>query len=818
MIRNLILAIFMMSLFISPVVAQESISSEDFQMLENPTATDLARVENPTLGDFRKLVPDERSNYIRDNWNAVFANDYFSEILNMANVNLAQGSVSWDGANLRNGQFILKNVDSLKALGNILSMASTEDRIILTTSEAEVSAGGSNADYPFEIGKENGQMFMKINGARYPVPESAKVDIGFFGFSDAIITNKGNGNINLNLNEDLDSSLLRQRDTSATTILESIDLEPGGSVTISRTYALGQPDKQLKIPEYDIFNGRLTFSFERNMPAGESYGLKQVVESYFDQSIGAVKPVHVLIDEIGSNTDTLLRMYQNGGHEREVFLFHPSAWGSLEEKQGISGVNLEEAFRMRSGALAIGGGFNYLATETDKNGDISGGILYSPKIEDALRESQLNFRYGIEPETYVTESDGVKVETFNMPYSVVFPDGVERDVSELSKEQISEMLKQAEYSYFPFSASLTKFAVVDNDESKPLSDRISYQEVTWEVEERGPNLGISGSRRGLGESAELVNREVLNINDFVQRVYYEHPEELAKNAESIRNDALNSGGISISLGNAPYIEDGKLYRGQPWGTVFFTQEGEEKEQMYRIKVENLNVPNPKFGLGSEVPWLSLPEATILLPQEGPAIIQAKDFRLVEEGQVLELENTRLELSKNMLHIQSPVEGKAQITGRLSDGNPVAFTLFPGTIDLTRGDEQKIPIAIKDSVGSRILHDSNLYIVTAPNGDIGVEGILPAERSGAEARKALAPLIPISGPMYLASIAKDGAGIIQSGAEKAGEVLPPVVNLPAKIVDYVSSGFSKVFGLMSGDSPRQIKFSLVTGELVEEKLK
>ncbi|MBI5073497.1 peptidoglycan-binding protein [Candidatus Woesearchaeota archaeon] len=72
---SLFASILLFALFFPAVFSQ---SFQEFDQIENPTASDLSTVPNPTIDDFSRLSPDEQQQYLLISYNADFAADYLA--------------------------------------------------------------------------------------------------------------------------------------------------------------------------------------------------------------------------------------------------------------------------------------------------------------------------------------------------------------------------------------------------------------------------------------------------------------------------------------------------------------------------------------------------------------------------------------------------------------------------------------------------------------------------------------------------------------------------------------------------------------------
>lgn len=512
--------------------------SQDFE--KNPTASNLAIVENPTLNDFNRLPENEKFTYLSqyanfqnpahrelaDNYlknlasinsnpqTVAIANRYFSSITGIPNVNLVQGNVKWDGSSITNGDFRL-NIANLQSNAGITSMVSTADRIVLKYAEAgEVSLGGKNTGGSFQLIK-NGGYSIKINNQEYKIPVGANLDVEFSDRNVVNIRNNGYSRIRIDAGEDINYLPFGQKDLTSRMIFESAELNPQGKVTIGRAFP-----QQNRPPLFEIEQSELNFRFERSMPTGEFYAVRNIVSA---DELARV--------EVAENpgTENILLKNRFEGNKKAVYLFPPSSWGGDEEKYGVNGKNLEEAFRMRAGAMLIGSDAAYSAVELDRSGGEKHGIIYSSSMEDRQKQGDFYFRYGIGPGTYVTEANGNKMR-MNFPV-------------------IAE-----ENRFSPFSAALKEFEVIDQDRIKPFEDRIIARQLTAESD--GGKVRIAEDRSGLGRYSNAVFRETVQF----ESVGLQHSTNIAEVIETKIKQESTSVEIAMSLGDPKKEEDGRLYK------------------------------------------------------------------------------------------------------------------------------------------------------------------------------------------------------------------------------------------------------------------
>jgi hypothetical protein len=876
MVKRIFICIIV-SILLSNLVIADALA--DFE--NDPTADNFAKLSNPGMGQFNQLPSNEKKIYLKSNFgsqnqnylkfsddylkrldsinanldNALIANDYFSKITGIQKVDLTQGSMEWNGVNLRNGKFIL-DIESLKSVPNIASMISTADKIILKYAKGtEISLGGSNPNHAFKL-KQGNQIL--VNNQEYNIQPGSNIEIVFKN-GDATITNKGGSQIKLGVNEDIDVlSFFEAKDLTVTTKLESIELEPDGSVAIDRTFLPGELNKQQQAPKFVLTNGKLTFEFERNLPSGEFYALREVVESNN-------KPTTIETVKI-TDTKFVLKKNQN---QRSVYLFHPSTWGGVEEVQGVVGKNLEDAFRKRSGFVAVGGGFSIATAELNKQGKITRGFVYNPSMPDEDHQGELYLRYGIEPETLVTDANDNKIETYNLPFNVIFPDGTEQDISKLSTDQLFEVMKTANHQFIPFSTELTQFTVVDPDESKPLSERINYRHSTNRADVKGPELYIAEKTRALGESSASFKEGVLDFDDYAMQYRFQNPEDYRKSIEEERDEALRTFGLSASIGDAYEIRDGRLYQGKKIADISYqtTALGEEKTN---LKINGLTLPNPRYGgdslikVNGDIFWrqkdgvisgeganvqitgekgeritcancrfnsdkgktvldvseasveiegnkFKIPKSTITFPTEGSTEINIKNLKyLTESNEVKEITvgAADIKVSKaGQVTFKTPVDGTILVKETTTE-EIFHYTIPPGTI-YKPGEETNSPIIFKTE--SNDILNGNIFI--AP----GQETLIPQKVSVSVdtpshliAEKFITELGPLGFPLKI-------FGVTGSGFQKLGE---PLIGASKFLSETLPGGIGHVVGAPARFSGELLGFvgTILTGGNVPIKIK
>src|SRR3989344_2980864 len=662
---------------------------ENFDKLPNPTASDLAKLAEPALEQFKKLPINERRIYlittnldkpyerdfadeylkklgvINSPENAPIANKYFSKIGKIPVVNLALGSLELDGSILKNGNFKL-DFESIKYFQGIESMVSTPDGIILKFAGGkEISVGGNNYQQPFSLKQLNGEDYMLINSQDYKIPKNAKLDVDFKDGKYTSISNKGSLDVRLVINKDVDSrafypseELFASKQPTVTAILESIELKPAGSATLNMPFV--------------IQNGDITFRLERNLLTGEYYGLREVVQANNN-------PVRVEISNV-AETRRLISLNNLEENKRAVYLFHPSAWSGIEEINGVQGKNLEEVFKLRSGALVVGGEITYLAAEIDKNKEEIRGIVYTSSMNSEKHQNNLYFRDGIERELLVTEANGNKA---------IFT--IASDKNELKET--------------PFAISLIAF---DKNNFRQLNIMSDDGEIV-----------TSESREGYSNLEETELSYTINLPKIEEKI----PQS----------------GKAISVSSGPLkIEDGRLYQGDSILNVGLDKNGDfiiggdgrarvdfaghsfEFPQPASLGIEEtkITLKEPvKFRIttgGGEVYDITLPSGTfdlakennipVSIEREGVAVLENANLKLIPPQNVGETTTIYFEGDVKLLNalaklgpIGLPVKVSNIATngaGRALENIPIIGPFLSKLVEIGSGNSMKVPVNYK----------------------------------------------------------------------------------------------------------------------------
>src|SRR3989344_153551 len=488
--RNKICAwILGLALLASIVYAQDD-SRDVFE--KEPTALNLEKIDNPSLEDFNRLKDDnEKKAYLSRNYKKEFAADYleklgifnninsdskdiqianryFSDITGIGNVNLAEGSVRWDGKILRNGQTEIK-VGSLNGAG-ISSMVSTQNSIkLITVQNSEIDIKGDNFARAFEMESSANQRFMIIDGQRYPVVANSNLEVSY-DFYGAKIANSGE-TIEMSLDRDLNV----RNEPGIVMRLEKATLMSGGSITTQR------------IDQHDISvtNGEAEFLFQNLKDESSYYGLRYTVSSN-----GNI-PVDIKI------ADDISLLKKDTVSKTTAFLLNPGQWGGSEEANGLIGSELTAVYKERSGFLCVGGGLTCQSLEVNSNGISEIGAIGTryTTTDFSGNPSSLYFREGITPNKLAEQAQDKSI--LRLPLR-------NQNVNNFDMVQLSDAMKSGNFE--PFNAEISRFTVTEEGNI----GRTTFYGATDE----NPSLSVSESRQGLGRTSAMVISGSVNSEGF----------------------------------------------------------------------------------------------------------------------------------------------------------------------------------------------------------------------------------------------------------------------------------------------------------------
>lgn len=488
--RNKICAWILGLALLASIVHAQDDSRDVFE--KEPTALNLEKIDNPSLEDFNRLKDDnEKKAYLSRNYKKEFAADYleklgifnninsdskdiqianryFSDITGIGNVNLAQGSVKWDGEILRNGQTEIK-VGSLNGAG-ISSMVSTQDSIkLITVQNSEIDIKGDNFARAFEMESNANQRFMTIDGQRYPIVANSNLEVSY-DFYGAKIANLGETmemNIERNLNVRNEPGIVMR--------LEKATLMTGGSIA-AQTH---NPQ------DISVTNGEAEFLFQNFNDEASYHGLRHTVSSYDNI------PVDVKI------ADDLSLLKKDTVSKTTAFLLNPGQWGGSEEVNGLIGSELTAVYKERSGFLCVGSGLTCQSLEVNSNGISEIGAIGTryTATDFSGNPSSLYFRQGITPNKLAEQAQDKSI--LGLPLRG-------QDVNNFDMVQLSDAMKSGNFE--SFHAEVSRFTVTEEGNI----GRTAFYEAT----EENPSLSVSESRQGLGRTSSMVISGSVNSEGF----------------------------------------------------------------------------------------------------------------------------------------------------------------------------------------------------------------------------------------------------------------------------------------------------------------
>lgn len=488
--RNKICAWILGLALLASIVHAQDDSRDVFE--KEPTALNLEKIDNPSLEDFNRLKDDnEKKAYLSRNYKKEFAADYleklgifnninsdskdiqianryFSDITGIGNVNLAQGSVKWDGEILRNGQTEIK-VGSLNGAG-ISSMVSTQDSIkLITVQNSEIDIKGDNFARAFEMESNANQRFMTIDGQRYPIVANSNLEVSY-DFYGAKIANLGETmemNIERNLNVRNEPGIVMR--------LEKATLMTGGSIA-AQTH---NPQ------DISVTNGEAEFLFQNFNDEASYHGLRHTVSSHDNI------PVDVKI------ADDLSLLKKDTVSKTTAFLLNPGQWGGSEEVNGLIGSELTAVYKERSGFLCVGSGLTCQSLEVNSNGISEIGAIGTryTATDFSGNPSSLYFRQGITPNKLAEQAQDKSI--LGLPLRG-------QDVNNFDMVQLSDAMKSGNFE--SFHAEVSRFTVTEEGNI----GRTAFYEAT----EENPSLSVSESRQGLGRTSSMVISGSVNSEGF----------------------------------------------------------------------------------------------------------------------------------------------------------------------------------------------------------------------------------------------------------------------------------------------------------------
>lgn len=479
-------------LLASIVYAQDS-SRDIFE--KEPTALNMEKIENPSLEDFNRLKDDnEKKAYLSRNYKKEFAADYlkrfgtfnninsdpeniqisnryFSDITGIGNVNLAEGSVRWDGKILRNGQTEIK-VSSLSGAG-ISSMVSTQDSIkLITMQNSEIDVKGDNFARAFEIESNVNQRFMIIDGEKYPIVANSKLEVSY-DFYGARITNLGE-----TIEMGLDRNLNVRNEPGIVMRLEKATLMTGGSIAT-----------QTHTPQdISIANGEAEFLFQ-NFDDNAYYGLRYDISSHDNVQIDVKVAEDISLLKKDTATGTT------------AFLLNPSQWGGAEKAKELTASELTNIFKERSGFLCIGGGITCQSVEVNRDGISEIGAIGTKYTATGFsgNPASLYFRQGISPYKLAEQAQDKSI--LGLPLR-------NQNVDNMDRAQLSKAMMAGNFE--PFHAEITRFTVTEEGNIG--------RAVLYEATAEKPSLREAESEQRLGRTSAMVISGSVNSEGFSNKI------------------------------------------------------------------------------------------------------------------------------------------------------------------------------------------------------------------------------------------------------------------------------------------------------------
>jgi len=725
---------------------------EDFY--NDPTADNFAQLSDPTLSDFNRLsLGDQREfltlqadfnnartlefadDYLKklgsvnsNNDDVTVANKYFSKITGISDINLAKGKISWDGTNLKNGEFVL-DVDSVKLNPNIIGIESTATQIVLKFADGSViSTGGSNPDNPFKVGvDENGDNFMLVNGQKYFFSKNSDLEVSISSGNFGVV-NKGETIASLILDKDLNPSGPKD----VVMIIEQVKLNPGGSFNIRNPVYSGF------FPEATITNGEVIYLFQRDMSKidinkfSQFKNLVQYSDEYHGlrhKIIANGEPVRIeIVNDLG------LGRVENT-RQATVYLLNPDKWGGEEEINGLTGENLVEAFRERAGFLCVGGGMSCSMVEVDRQGvwEINGhqGIQYSTTGFDG-EVNKLYFRSGIDPDAFVTDKTS--------KYSIGYP--------------------ESEF----FSSEIKSFLVTDKGD-------IVSRKYVYSFSEREQIVIYWEDRQSLGKANAY-------IGDF--------ETEITVNPQA---EPISGKGTEVIFGTQFIGEDGKLYRKEPAISAQIDTTGENTKVTLNVQLSDGNSLEGDFSVlpGSIV---DIDGSFKIVDETGNIILDCTSCRGVidNNGLTLKIEgiagdvafdipNAKLRLSSEGGLVISPnIEGLVVV----KNDKTYPFSIREGEYKIV-DNKIEIPTNFITPEGTEI--SSNIVTVftdrSAEIKEVKVVIDAPIKEVLRQINERFGPLVFLAGPIVV--VGEVGGNIVK-GTIGELPVLGPIVKYLINIVD------------------------------------